>query len=398
MTHSSDHMFISKVSFTMMILFIYMLGCSIPVPFASITKSAHQLISNSAFSTAAIISGVNLQRISLFSVGLNPMMIAMLVIQVLVMLRLFYFDTLSQSQILIIQQIFILIFTIMQSTTIAIGLHVVANPGLETVAVVIILTAGSLFTVWLGLMNTKHGIGGTITLILFNIINMTFPNLIKAINRLTLLANWRFWLVFLCVFSLVICIFWIAFNRAYYALPLINVSQPSTKKPQVMPIGLNMGAMMTYMIGMALLMMPMVIAQNMPNSAFANVKIVALVSALLTFFLFYFFTFVQMNPREQAKNLRNSNNYILGVRPGKPTQRFLTKRLLLVAFPGALLNAIQLPLGMIALQLLGKYAAFAMIPTTIIMIVMFMTGIRDQMLILLFPTRYNHLMKEENIK
>lgn len=326
------------------------------------------------------------------------MMIAMLVIQVLVMLRLFYFDTLSQSQILIIQQIFILIFTIMQSTTIAIGLHVVANPGLETVAVVIILTAGSLFTVWLGLMNTKHGIGGTITLILFNIINMTFPNLIKAINRLTLLANWRFWLVFLCVFSLVICIFWIAFNRAYYALPLINVSQPSTKKPQVMPIGLNMGAMMTYMIGMALLMMPMVIAQNMPNSAFANVKIVALVSALLTFFLFYFFTFVQMNPREQAKNLRNSNNYILGVRPGKPTQRFLTKRLLLVAFPGALLNAIQLPLGMIALQLLGKYAAFAMIPTTIIMIVMFMTGIRDQMLILLFPTRYNHLMKEENIK
>lgn len=153
---------------------------------------------------------------------------------------------------------------------------------------------------------------------------------------------------------------------------------------------------MTYMIGMALLMFPTMIGSLLGrNSIFANVYFDAIISGLLAFGLFYFFAFMQFNPKEQAKQLRNSNNYVLGIRPGKPTQEYLKQKLLRVSFWGALLNAIQLTLGLLGNQLLGKFAGFAVIPMNIVMLVMFMTGIKDQLLTLLFPSRYEKLMKKE---
>ena len=50
--------------------------------------------------------------------------------------------------------------------------------------------------------------------------------------------------------------FWVAFIHTYYPLKVINTSLPSYDPEVIFPIGLNMGAMMTYMTGMALLMIP----------------------------------------------------------------------------------------------------------------------------------------------
>ena len=89
------------------------------------------------------------------------------------------------------------------------------------------------------------------------------------------------------------------------------------------------------------------------------------------------------------------NNYILGVRPGEPTRKYLRQILLHVSFLGALLNAIQLSFGLLGGQVLGNFAGLAIIPMNMIMIVMFMQGIKDQILVLLFPLKYEKLMKEE---
>lgn len=397
MRQNSDQLLAQKIGYTLMILFVYMLGSSIPVPFSSITSQAHHLVNGSAFSTAAIASGANLQRISLFSVGLNPMMVAMIVLQLAVMMRLFYIDTLSTRQISAIQQVLMLIFSLIQSTTVTIGLHI-AHGTWQTVAVVIILTAGSMFAVWLGIENSKHGIGGLITIIMFNMVSQSLPRLMKSVHELTTSSHAAFLVIALVVVCLLVGLFWIIFNRAYYAIPLINTSMLSTHRPLTLPIGLNLGALMTYMIGMSIMMMPMIIGQNYPGTIFANLKFQIVISAILTFLLYYFFAFMQFDPRGQAKMLRNGNNYILNVRPGKPTQQYLTRHLLVVSIAGALLNALQLSFGMVATPLLGKYDAFGLIPTNIVMIIMFMSSVRDQFLILLFPHRYERLMKEENIQ
>lgn len=107
----------------------------------------------------------------------------------------------------------------------------------------------------------------------------------------------------------------------------------SHDKPIILPLGLNMGAMMTYMVGMSLLMIPTLLANILgPQSLFANPYFEIVLSGILAFALFYFFTFVQFDPKEQAKTMLHNNNYIIGIRPGEPTKKYLQHLVIHVSF------------------------------------------------------------------
>lgn len=392
-TQSSN--LLKRVGLTLLILIIYMLGCTIPVPLTRISSIYREVLANSSVGIMSFMSGSNLQRLSLFMVGLNPLMIAMMIVQLLMMLRLFYFDTLSTNQVMRFQQWLTLILAVIQSLAVTLGLHITKTL-LDSLAVTLMLTAGSLFVVWLGNINMKFGIGGTITIILFNIISGSFPSLIRSVK---LLSQQRYGIIMVVLAGIIGCIilvFWIAFNRAYYPIKMVDTMMSSHDKPIILPLGLNMGAMMTYMVGMSLLMVPTLLINVLgPRSIWANPYFNMAVSGGLAFVLFYFFTFVQFDPKEQAKTMLHNNNYIIGIRPGEPTKKYLQQVVLHVSFIGALLNAIQLSFGLLGSQILGKFAGLAIIPMNMIMIVMFMQGIKDQLLMLLFPLKYAHLMKDE---
>lgn len=392
-TQSSN--LLNRVGITLLILIIYMLGCTIPVPLARISSIYREVLANSSVGIMSFMSGSNLQRLSLFMVGLNPLMIAMMIVQLLMMLRLFYFDTLSTNQVMRFQQWLTLILAVTQSLAVTLGLHITKTL-LDSLAVTLMLTAGSLFVVWLGNMNMKFGVGGTITIVLFNIISGSFPSLIRSVK---LLSQQRYGIIIVVLAGIVGCIilvFWIAFNRAYYPIKIVNTMMSSHDKPIIIPLGLNMGAMMTYMVGMSLLMVPTLLINVLgPRSIWANPYFNLAVSGGLAFVLFYFFTFVQFDPKEQAKTMLHNNNYIIGIRPGEPTKKYLQQVVLHVSFIGAVLNAIQLSFGLLGSQVFGKFAGLAIIPMNMIMIVMFMQGIKDQLLMLLFPLKYAHLMKDE---
>lgn len=386
---------LKRLGTTLFILVIYIFGCTIPLPLANTSTTFRRVLANSSLGIMSFMSGGNLQRLSLFSVGLNPLMIAMLVIQLLTMMRLFYFDTLSIKQVMKIQQWLTLAFAIVQSLAFTLGLKLTANFFTDLV-VTLMLTAGSLFVVWLGNMNTEFGIGGTITIILFNIISGTFPNLLLSIKKV-LMQPWGYvWLILVTITSFGLLIFWLAFNRAYYPIKMIDTMMSSHEKPIILPLGLNIGAMMTYMVGMSLLMIPTLLANILgPQSLFANPYFEIILSGILAFGLFYFFSFVQFDPKEQAKTMLHNNSYIIGIRPGEPTKKYLQRLVIRVCFWGALLNAVQLSFGLLGSRILGNFAGLAILPMNIIMIVMFMQGIKDQLLMLLFPSRYVHLMKDE---
>ena len=61
------------------------------------------------------------------------------------------------------------------------------------------------------------------------------------------------------------------------------------------------------------------------------------------------------------------------------------------------LNAIHFSFGLLGNQVLGGFAGLAIVPMNIIMIVMFMQGIKDQLLMLIFPLKYEQLLKEESL-
>lgn len=384
-----------KIGFTLFILFIYVWGSFIPLPFARVTKQFAHLMKATSNSMLTFMSGANFQQLSVFMIGLGPMMIAMLVLQLLMITRMFGFDTLSTSQTMVVQQWLTLLFATLQAVFITIGFHLTATI-YQTISVVIILTAGAMFVTWLGLMNTKFGIGGTVTLILFNIISGSIPMVRRAVHQIMKFPHANLWMFLLILGSLALMFFWIAFSRAYYPLYTINVSLSSKDKPVMIPLGLNMGAMMMYMVGMALLMLPTMMGSILgPKSLFANPKFDAALSGVIAFFLFYFFSFMQFSPHQQARSFRNSNTYIPNVRPGKPTQRYLSRIMWIICFPGAVLNTIQLIFGMMGPMFLGKLASLTVIPMNIVMIVMIIGGIRDTLLTLIFPQKYSTLSKRE---
>ncbi|WP_225209060.1 accessory Sec system protein translocase subunit SecY2 [Limosilactobacillus walteri] len=388
---------LKKLGTTLFILLIYMLGSSIPIPLAQTSQEFRQVLMDSPIGIMSFMSGGNLQHLSLFMIGLTPLMIAMMFVQLLTMMRLFYFDTLSTQQMMKIQQWCSLLFAVIQSLAITLGMHITTN-SFKSIMVILMLTAGSMFVIWLGNMNMSFGIGGTITLIMFNIISGSTPNLIRAIKSLGQQPGGILWIGGTILTSFLILIFWIAFNRAYYPIKMINTMMSSKDKPLILPIGLNNGAMMTYMIGMSILMLPTLLVNRFGTRSFlVNPYFNVIVSGLLAFILFYFFTFVQFDPKQQAKTMLRSNNYILGIRPGEPTRKYLRQKLIMVSFPGALLNAIQLSFGLLGNQVLGGFAGLAIVPMNIIMIVMFMQGIKDQLLMLIFPLKYEQLLKEESL-
>lgn len=378
-----------------MIVFIYLMGTYIPLPFAEITHQYMHAIHQTSFSLLGIFTGANYARLSIFSVGINPLMFVMLVVQLLTMTKLFGFDALSQTQIEVFMQVLTLIFTVIQAMLLVFGLISQRN-FLRDFAMITILTAGSCLVVWLCFRNIKYGVGASAPVILTSILNGAIPNIINNVRMLLTFKYAWLWISLLAVFILFLVLFWMAFNKAYYPLKVINPSLPSKSNAMLIPIGLNMAAMMMYMVGMAILTLPIMIAPYFPsNKLLTSWQFSAIFSTVMAILLFYFFMFVSFDPKEEAKGLRNSHNYILGIKPGLPTQKYLRKLILIIAFPGAILNAAQLVLGLYGSRFLGRYAGFAIIPMNVVMIVMFMSGIRDQVAALLFPYKYDQLEREK---
>lgn len=383
-----------RILLTFLIIFIYVLGIHLPLPFAEVTAQYTSLMSNTSISIMSMMSGGNFMRLSLFSIGLNPFMIAMLVVQLLLITKLFGFDALSMQQVEMVQQFVILLLTCLQATVFTFSLDLNKSVG-KKLLIILVLSAGSLLVTWLCFMNIKFGIGGTSPVILINILIGSEPTLMRSIKQMARLSHFHLYLLILGLASLLLIYFWLGFSHAYYPLKTINTSLDSSSKPVIIPLGLNMGAMMTYMMGMALLTMPTMLASYLGSgSIFNNVIFQAVSSAILAFLLFYFFTFMQFSPKDQAKALRNSGCYILNIRPNLPTQRYIRKVLWIITFPGALLTALQLTLGLVGPRLLGSYTGFAVLPMNAVMLTMFMNGIKDQVAILLFPHRYYRLQKE----
>lgn len=395
MQKSSLQIVYKKIAFTLFILVVYILGLGIPLPFAQMTAQYRHALATTSAGMIGALGGANLQHLSLFMVGLNPLMIAMLFIQIFMLTGIFAFDTLSVKQVAAVQQGITLILAIIQSAILAFGFHLTGSTW-QSIGVIIILTAGSMFVIWLGNLNTIYGIGGTIIIILFNIITSAIPMVTRSVRDLRSLPHGEWWLVALVIFGLAVTAFWIAFSRVYYPLRTIQIELPSYERPIIVPIGLNLGAMMTVMVGMAIMSLPTLLASYYgQNTIFANAIFNIVFIGVVNFVLFYFFSFMIFNPKDQAKSYRNSNTYIPKIRPGKPTQRFLTRLLWTLLLPGAFLNTAQAIINFTGMHFWGKYAGFAVIPMSIMMVVLMLNGVREQMLIMFFPYRYERVAVKE---
>ncbi|MFR0595166.1 hypothetical protein [Limosilactobacillus mucosae] len=382
---------LKKASFTLMAIAIYLLGSQIPVPAVKLTRHYQQLMHESSVSTLAVMSGANLPKLSLFSIGFTPFMVAMMAIQLVLLAKLPYLRELSQRQILLLQNLLTMLIAVFEAHLLVGNARLIDGP-LAKITAIAALTAGAMLVTWLGNLNGSRGIGGMVVLIICNMMRSVAVQAGKLFHQLA--VNWQGWLLIIGIVLLSLGLIWFlaAFRLARYEDAQIRSYLPSYTPPLMYPIGLNLGVMMTFMIGTALAVLPALIGARLGHrTLLLNSQFQISFAASLTFLLTYFFAWLQFNPKQQAKQMLYTNSYLLNVQPGKPTQRYLRRRLVSLTFFGALLA-----MGVIVMSLSGsliknEWGSILQLMAQLIMLVMFMNGLIDKLDELRIPRRYAKL-------
>ena len=358
----------AKILFTLGMLAIYRFVAHIPIPGIDQFQLDNLFRNNQLLGFLDLFSGGALSRMSIVALGVFPYITASIVIQLLTpviptlqqisregesgrakMNRFVHWLTvpiaISQAigQLVLLQQSNVL-------TTVG-----YSGPALlPTLAAIISMTAGTMFLVWLGELITERGIGNGISLIIFSGIVVGFPSLLTQgfLDRDNLLGVGFFLIIGVLIVALIVL-----FNEAHRRIPVQygrSIFRGGRMYRQsgasYIPLRINSAGMIPLIFAFSIVILPGTIATYFAsNSGFVGSIARMLVSLftptsaiywVLVFILVAIFTFfyalVVFNQQQLAENLQRNGGFVLGIRPGKPTQDYLNRVIVRITMGGAL--------------------------------------------------------------
>jgi preprotein translocase subunit SecY len=245
------------------------------------------------------------------------------------------------------------------------SMGVIENVGLSgdallpTMTMVLAMTAGTMFLVWLGELITEYGIGNGVSLIIFAGIVATLPELI---GRGYLAAPGQLWGLFIFLgLALAILVTIVIFTEAHRRIP-VQYARSLYRGGRMyrqsggthIPLRVNSAGMIPVIFAMAMLILPGVIASFFaaplgedPNFANTIVNLFAQDSGFywaMYFFLVLGFTFfyamIIFQQQNLGETLQRQGAFVPGIRPGKATQSHLNRVITRITWAGALFLAI----------------------------------------------------------
>ncbi len=224
-----------------------------------------------------------------------------------------------------------------------------------TISTVIILTAGTIFLMWLGEQITERGIGNGISLIIFIGIIDRFPYAVFDEYQLVASGarNLLIELIYIASFVFIIAGV-IAVTVAVRKIPDQYANRVVGRKvfggvTQYIPMKVNSAGVMPLIFAQSIMFIPSTFLSFFPNSEFMQGVakyfdytswFYSTVYALLIVFFTYFYTAIAFNPKDVSDNMKKQGGFIPGVRPGKPTSDYIDNILTKITLPGAIFLAI----------------------------------------------------------
>ena len=224
------------------------------------------------------------------------------------------------------------------------------------ITVVVTLTAGTMFLMWLGEQMTEKGIGNGISLLIFVGIMVSLP--MQFIQTAKLVAGDPTKIVGV-VFTLLIFLASIVgviyMTQGVRKIPVHHMKRiVGTRMTQAgtsfLPFKVNTAGVIPVIFAMSIQLFPATIAQFFPNIAWLQSATqwlqpgqsiwASLIFATLVLFFTYFFVAMQYDTTDIADNLKKGGSLIPGVRPGKPTAIYLDKVLTRITLAGAVFLAV----------------------------------------------------------
>ena len=280
------------------------------------------------------------------------------------------------------------------------------------VSSVIILTAGTMFVMWLGEKITDKGIGNGISLIIMIGIVARMPSnfIFEAGTRMNgaggaigLIVEILF--LFVVVLGVILLVQGTRRVPVQYARRIVGNKQYGGVR-QYIPLKVNAAGVMPIIFAQAIMMLPMIIA-GYTNSgsgfvvAFSNMYgfWYNLVTAILIIVFTYFYTAITINPVQMAEDMKKNGGFIPGIKPGRRTVEFLDTIMSRITFPGSIFLAIVAIMPSIAVKatVTPQFAQFYG-GTSLLILVGVILDTLQQIESHLLMRHYDGLMKSGRVK
>lgn len=360
----------SKLGITFALLIVFRLGSFIPTPGVNVKAIADYVASaqgtvGAVLSMADMFTGGALSSMAIFGLGIMPYITASIIFQLLTAIvpalsRLAHEGATGRKKINQYVRASTVLLCIVQSSMLAWGLSSSADGGASTyiassvarweffLYVVLSLTVGTMFLMWLGEQIDEFGIGNGISLIIMAGILSRIPkaiaNLISGVNPASSGSSVSLGeVVLLIILFVAMTLAVVMITLGTRRVPIMQAKAVRGRKTyggqrQFLPLKVNQANVIPIIFGQAIMQVIAGLAGVVlrdygvfmsPGSFLYTVCYV-----LLIIFFCYFYTAIQFNPNEIADNLKQGGMYIPGIRPGKRTAEHLAKIMNRIALAG----------------------------------------------------------------
>ena len=423
-----------RIGYTILLILIYRLGCYVVIPgidpnaLLEASSLASQTSAGSLLGLLNVFSGGAFANASIFALGVMPYITASIIIQLLGMMVPAVQKVMKEGEsgrrkmnqwtrfltigVLILQgyaymaNLYGSVDKMYQPSVFTIG-----TDWWFTIFAMIVLTAGTMFVVWLGEKITDKGIGNGVSLIIMIGIVARLPQaLLQELNtRLMsdtgslMMIVIELVLLFLVIMGTIAVVQAVRKVPVQYAKRIIGNKQYGGVR-QYIPLKMNAANVMPIIFAQALMFIPMLFANVAPKfaGAFADVTGVwyNLTLAVLVIAFTFFYTAIIINPQQMADDMKRNGGFIPGVKPGKATISYIDTILTRITLPGSIFLAIVSILPALAMKFLGIQQAFAYFfgGTSLLIMVGVVLDTLQQIESYLLNRHYDGLMKTGRIQ
>jgi preprotein translocase subunit SecY len=383
-----------RIIYTLALLTIVRIGAHITLPgidAALLAEQTRHATSDNLFGLYDLFVGGAFSNAAIFALGIMPYISASIIIQLMGAV-IPYFQKLQQEgeegrkKITQLTRYGTVIICALQAWGVTIRLINLQYNGIPivpvgvqgfawTISTVLVLTAGTIFMMWLGEQITDKGIGNGISLIIFIGIINRFP--FAMLDEYRLISSGQRSLIIeiiILIFMVLIIAGVVLVTQGTRRIPVQYAKRVVGRKvyggvTQYIPLRVNTAGVMPIIFAQSIMFIPNTVLSFFPNNEFLQgltgyfhyqSPVYSIIYALMIIFFTYFYTAIAFNPKDVADNMKKQGGFIPGIRPGKQTSEFIDNILTKITLPGSVFLAIIaiLPAFVSAWGVSGSFAQF----------------------------------------
>jgi len=383
-----------RIIYTLVALLIVRFGAHVTVPGVDaslLTQAMANQTSDNLFGLYDLFVGGAFHNAAIFALGIMPYISASIILQ-LMSAVVPYFQKLQQEgedgrkKITQLTRYGTVLISAMQAWGVTIRLKNIDVQGVSiipapvqgvfwTLSTILILTAGTVFMMWLGEQITEKGLGNGISLIIFIGIIDRFPYAILDEYQLITQGTRNLVVeVVVVAFMVLVIAGVILVTQGTRRIPVQYAKRVVGRKvyggvTQYIPLRVNTAGVMPIIFAQSIMFIPNTVLSFFPNNEFLQdisryfvytSPVYSFLYALMIVFFTYFYTAIAFNPKDVADNMKKQGGFIPGIRPGKHTSDFIDNILTKITLPGSFFLAIVaiLPAFVGGFGVSGRFAQF----------------------------------------